>query len=351
MGHVLQVTLGEDPDGTGIPVYHAVVDYVVHVDDLLASPTSAGIPSSTIQVRKCFETRHLLEEGFANVDLLVLADDPTMSVLLHDFLADIAEKDREPPSGWLSMGVLIVGALLVGTSISGAVHAVVRLDPVQQFSGWISVVVGVMLLVPLSAFIHTTVAKCYRWAGPLSERPGTIIHGTTFESWNECHRLRHCVANVTDPFETFFDKDGIITLNSTMNSQLPHQRSSFLWNPNNTATVTTMAQATNGMPITPSATQVSFWFGNGTATATSVRQQQANGITTTTTYANTDRGEFNIHLPSSGQDSTVSSMSSQSNLQLTPLDRKDSHNKKKRGSNSMFSDEAAISHWSQLDEL
>ena len=58
MGHVLQVTLGEDNLGTGIPVYHAVVDYVVEGD----------VDGEPLQIRKVFSTKKLLEEGKENLN-------------------------------------------------------------------------------------------------------------------------------------------------------------------------------------------------------------------------------------------------------------------------------------------
>jgi hypothetical protein len=80
IGHVLQVSVGHDPDGTGIPMYNAVIDYVVQ-----GTADDDDVKKPMIQVRKCFQTRYLLQEGFANIELLVLAQDPTISVLLDDY--------------------------------------------------------------------------------------------------------------------------------------------------------------------------------------------------------------------------------------------------------------------------
>ena len=76
MGHVLQVSLGEDSLGTGIPVYYAVVDFVVQ----------GASDEEHIQVRKVFTSKSLLEEGFANVEVMYLVDDPTTAVLMEYFL-------------------------------------------------------------------------------------------------------------------------------------------------------------------------------------------------------------------------------------------------------------------------
>ena len=172
-GHVLQATVGQDADGTGIPVYHAVIDYVVQFSD------------HPVQVRKCFQTRHLLQEGFANIELLVLAEDPTMSVLLDDYLADVHDRRRKhyPGGGgehsfWITLCTYLLGLLLIGTSIVGAGRAVMRLKPEYYQWGWISFGVGLVLLYPMASCIHTAATYCYRCLGPVSSRPGTIIHGT-----------------------------------------------------------------------------------------------------------------------------------------------------------------------------
>jgi hypothetical protein len=187
MGHVIDVTLGEDADGTGIPVYHAVVDYSIATED------------QPIQVRKCFETRTHFEEGFLNAELLVLSEDPTMSVILQDYLEDVAQRKKEPQRIWLQVGIWIVAALLIGTSFWGASHAVLRLDADQKPFGWLSVAFGALLLWPLSLMIYTTITVCFRLAGLQSERPGTIIHGANHF---ECKHLGACDANL-DPFEVF----------------------------------------------------------------------------------------------------------------------------------------------------
>ena len=97
MGHVLQVTLGEASDGTGIPVYHALVDYVVERKALLEEGEEEDVTTveDPLQVRKCFATRKLLEEGFANVQVLVLKEDPTTSILYEDYLLDKRDWERQ----------------------------------------------------------------------------------------------------------------------------------------------------------------------------------------------------------------------------------------------------------------
>ncbi len=171
IGNVLQVTLGEDPDGTGIPVYHTLVDYVVESDEVDDEP---------LQVRKCFATGKLLEEGFANVEVLVLVEDPTTSILMDDFLLDQNErtqKQMEPPDMIYTIVVYMIAAVLIITSLVGGLHAYFRLDPEQEFWGKISLGVGTVLIYPLALLLYLILSVGYRWATPLIQRPGIIVHG------------------------------------------------------------------------------------------------------------------------------------------------------------------------------
>jgi hypothetical protein len=172
IGNVLQVTLGEDPDGTGIPVYHALVDYVVENFD---EPDQAPL-----QVRKCFTTGVLFEEGFANVKVLVLLEDPTTSILLDDFVKDRtarSEQQLEPPDMVYSTMVHLIAAILIITSLIGAIHAYFRLDPQQMVWGKVSLAVGTLLIYPVARLIYLILDAGYRWITPLIERPGVIIFG------------------------------------------------------------------------------------------------------------------------------------------------------------------------------
>jgi hypothetical protein len=187
-GHVLQVTVGEDSDGTRIPVYHALIDYIVADTEL------------PIQVRKSFQSKCLLEKGFANVELLVLSDDPTMAVLLEDYLTAVKEKEEEETNIWYNGGIFGVGALLIGTSIVGSIRAVVRLPPDVMFYGWISVGFGVSLLVPIAYTVYQSITLCMRTMGQIGDRPGTIIDGTQFG----CSTIRQCGAMDLDPFHGLY---------------------------------------------------------------------------------------------------------------------------------------------------
>ena len=102
-GHVLQVSVEDDSLGTGIPTYKAIIDYMVpptHADlDQYYNAASASAHAvgpeqlaecGNIQIRKQFETSHLLTEGFANVELLVLPHEPTYSVLKDEWEKEYA---------------------------------------------------------------------------------------------------------------------------------------------------------------------------------------------------------------------------------------------------------------------
>jgi hypothetical protein len=199
MGHVLQVSLGEDADGTGIPVYHALVDYVVGVID-----------NEPLQVRKCFNTHKLLEEGFANVEVLVLTDDPTTSILLDDYLQDKTEQLQPPSMIWI-VGMYILALSLIGASLVGGIHVLNRLEPSQHTYGWVSIGVGIVFLYPAAVLLYHCGMGCYhRW----SERPGVIIHGTRAALSRTRHALsRQCgalnplQAVFGDPLQSFFSQD------------------------------------------------------------------------------------------------------------------------------------------------
>lgn len=189
MGHVLQVTLGEDNLGTGIPVYHAVVDYVVEGD----------VDVEPLQIRKVFSTKRLLAEGFANVEVLVLTDDPTTAILFDDFveLKSDQEKQDAPSIAYLVVAYL-VAAILIGTSIVGSVLVILRME--KPLFGWISLGVTAVLLYPTASFINNMISYVCSLAGPLTERPGEIIHGQRMHcTGKRCHAL--------DPCEVFGDDE------------------------------------------------------------------------------------------------------------------------------------------------
>lgn len=191
MGHVLQVTLGEDNLGTGIPVYHAVVDYVVSDNETGKEP---------LQIRKCFTSKKLLDEGFANVEILVLSDDPTTAILLEDFYEQKKEQEAQsPPSGAYLVLIHLVAFILIGGSIFGGVLVILRLN--KRLYGWISLGVGIVLLYPAALMLYEVISFLYGIAGPLGDRPGIIIHGERFYCSKKC--------GFTDALDMFDgDEDG-----------------------------------------------------------------------------------------------------------------------------------------------
>jgi hypothetical protein len=188
-GNVLQLTLGEDNLGTGIPVYHAIVDYVVEGD----------VDGEPLQIRKVFSTKKLLEEGFANVEVLVLTDDPTTAILMDDFLELKKDQDKqETPSLTYLVLTYLVAAVLIGTSIVGSVLVILRLE--KPIYGWVSFGLAVVFLYPASILLNNVISYICGIAS-LSERPGEIIHGERmYCSSKRCH------GNM-DPFDVFGDDE------------------------------------------------------------------------------------------------------------------------------------------------
>ncbi|KAL3922450.1 MAG: hypothetical protein SGILL_002203, partial [Bacillariaceae sp.] len=200
MGHVLQVTLGEDNLGTGIPVYHCVVDYVVEGE----------VDGEPLQIRKVFSTNKFIEEGFANVEVLVLADDPTTAILLEDYL-ELKKRDHEEQRSSPSIAYLVVtyfvAAILIGTSIVGSVLVILRMK--EPLYGWISLGVGVALLYPTAMFLTNSLSYLCSLAGPLADRPGSIIHGERYAC-----TTKRCGA--LDPLECFGDDEKSCTNNKAL---------------------------------------------------------------------------------------------------------------------------------------
>jgi hypothetical protein len=188
-GNVLQVTLGEDNLGTGIPVYHAIVDFVVEGD----------IDDEPLQIRKVFSTKKLLEEGFANVEVLVLTEDPTTAILMEDFLELKKDQDKQerPSLTFLILTYLIAG-ILIGTSIVGSVLVILRME--RPIFGWISLVITVVLIFPTAILLNNVISYICAMAS-LTERPGEIIHGERmYCTTKRCH-------GTIDPFTVFTDDE------------------------------------------------------------------------------------------------------------------------------------------------
>jgi hypothetical protein len=266
-GHVLHVSVEEDSLGTGIPTYKAIIDYMVPpVSEIPIHPSACAAASAysvkglavppqqmtvasegvggggngvatigkggtgaasvlnhnsqgsdgtcEIQIRKEFETSHLLTEGFANVELLVLPHEPTYSVIKEDFERDFAlhqqhqrslaaaaaaSNNNHPMllrsytmggistlsannnttahdsmidvvfddlewwrSPWFRRFSIAGSGLLVLASVAGGIQVVIRLRPSQRCWGWVMVVVGIPLLLPAAIGIHYGLRKIRR---------------------------------------------------------------------------------------------------------------------------------------------------------------------------------------------
>ncbi|KAL3940604.1 MAG: hypothetical protein SGBAC_004888 [Bacillariaceae sp.] len=215
-GNVLEVTLGEDADGTGIPVYLALIDYVVECYDpdddtakfipqaqqnhpssppregksstekfkkgVVLEPTSPAYTDKHLQIRKCFYTNKLLEVGFANVKVLCLLEDPTTSELWDEYLHD--KRQRKKPQNWMQLYmVYCVAVVLIIASLYGGYQTVEHLPPELTESGYISLGIGALLLYPISLLFYNSYCFVHTW---FSTRKGRIIRGN--ERWH-CTRM------------------------------------------------------------------------------------------------------------------------------------------------------------------
>ena len=187
-------------------MYHAVVDYVLVGDDADAEP---------IQVRKVFCTKHLLEEGFANVEVLVLYEDPTTAILMDDYVRQKKEVEQKQetrkkneefgidedegvvPTLVITIMTYTIASILISVSLIGAVLIILRLPSNRRVFGWVSLSVATLMLYPTAKGVYSFICYVYRFIGPLSDRPGVIINGNRFVNCtNQCH------ANL-DPREIF----------------------------------------------------------------------------------------------------------------------------------------------------
>lgn len=180
MGHVLQISLGEDHLGTGIPVYYALVDYVVE----------AEAKEDHLQIRKVFSSKKLLDEGFANVEVLFLDEDPTTAILMEEFRDQKMERDfTHPPVPGHSIVLYSLAAILIGVSILTAIIAIQRLDDGTVTYGWISLAVGLFFMYPCALLLYRSFTYLYSLAS-MSDRPGVILHGKILAKG--CHGVNPC---------------------------------------------------------------------------------------------------------------------------------------------------------------
>jgi Protein of unknown function (DUF3592) len=198
-GHVLQVTRQEETSlGTGIPTYKAVIDYMVSTTGTTTTAAGGGGPggddetTSKIQIRKQFETQTHLEQGFANVELLVLQDEPTHSVLKEDWEAQVVEEMDSTSACkfccltskcWKRLWIACCIAIIL-LSLSASVVAVHRLPHEQRSTGWIIATVGIALLLPTAVAIRMLLTALQRSLQQGSEAAGVIVQGARLQNYS-----------------------------------------------------------------------------------------------------------------------------------------------------------------------
>lgn len=202
-GHVLQVKRNDnDSMGMQIPTYTAVIDYIVEREK-----------NENIQIRKHFETQQALEQGFANVELLVIPEEPTHSILKEDFemqleqeklvqqlhqerekrkqtssFDDSAMDEDDGPLGDLLDGgycnkkckrmTVVFAAILTLVSLMGTFYVVCLMPQQNRWTGWLSFGFGLIILVPVSLLIRKCLKKARRW-NESSEKQGFIVQSST----------------------------------------------------------------------------------------------------------------------------------------------------------------------------
>jgi hypothetical protein len=263
-GHVLEVR----PDPERTDAHTLVVDYVVE--------RQTAVTTERLQLRKYFETSTPAQVGFANIDLLVLPDDPRCAILLPDYEAYQREEegiqrviqeeeqfrrrrkwrsplskgavksdpmavttvehntptlllpnhhprpvmtaaaeetadedvchhdsnvilDDEGDDDWLGFEMcrdwfdcstmdahqwkqmsLLFATLLVVASGIGCVQVVRRMDPHQRWLGWLSLLMGFLIMAPTAIWIHRVLRLCHRWSSePSLEKQGFIVQSST----------------------------------------------------------------------------------------------------------------------------------------------------------------------------
>lgn len=200
-----------DGDMSGFPTYTAVIDYMIESEQTHES----------IQIRKHFETQQFLEQGFANVELLVLPEEPKHSILKEDFDQKIQEERRVKQleqerrsrrndglsdaddtnnteaaknNSYDPLGDILEGrycnqkwkrvstgvaAVLVLASLAGTVQVVCLMDPEVRWQGWVSVCVGVTVLLPVALLVHKCLLAFARWQALEPEKQGYIVQSYT----------------------------------------------------------------------------------------------------------------------------------------------------------------------------
>ena len=231
-GNVRMVTLDEASMGTGIPIYKAVIDYIIpaqlcagggrfrsnspythppypyvantnppsHVAastfGTYSEDENNSTPGPTLQIRKEFETLHPLEQGFGNVELLVLHHEPTTSIIKEDWEQQVMEEMEESRSrraykqnccscltrlcrcidgiccgfGKDAYGENLIGKriwivfclVMILLAMTGSVLAVDRLPFERRRLGWLCLCLESLLLIPLALAIRLAITSVQR---------------------------------------------------------------------------------------------------------------------------------------------------------------------------------------------
>jgi len=170
----------------------------------------------SIQIRKHFETQKALEQGFSNVELLVLPDEPTHSILKDDFEKQIQqekqvkmlEQEREKRRHISSFDdteiehdddllgdvleggdcnkkckrmTMVFAVFLVLASLAGTIQVVCLMDKPERWKGWLSLSFGLVFLVPAALMLHRCLKSARRW-NESPDKQGFIVQSSTKES-------------------------------------------------------------------------------------------------------------------------------------------------------------------------
>lgn len=167
----------------------------------------------TMQIRKHFETQKALEQGFSNVELLVLPDEPTHSILKDDFERQIQqekqvkmlEQEREKRRHISSFDdteiendddlfleggdcnkkckrmTMAFAVFLVLASLAGTIQVVCLMDKTERWKGWLSLSFGLVFLVPAALMLHRCLKSARRW-NESPDKQGFIVQSSTNKS-------------------------------------------------------------------------------------------------------------------------------------------------------------------------
>ena len=192
-GNVLQVTVN-DMD-VGVPTYTAVIDYFV------------GEDKSQIQIRKEFTTQTFLEQGFGNVELLVLADEPTLSVLKNDWQTQLEEMEEERvhPSFlanklWKRAWVVILGTMVLASLAGSVISARFLPTGRTRIVGCILVCITIVCLFHIALWLRMALTKMERY---FLVRNGVILRegGQWGDNSSAVERALSSASTGCDPFD------------------------------------------------------------------------------------------------------------------------------------------------------